>query len=139
MSDEFRALDINLDEPLRPDEVVRGPPVYTRQRASPPRAALVPRSPTTTPYQNRTPLDLNETPKKKKKEKADKDDGTQKKKKKKRPTASVTAAETGATAVQNSELDIDAWLRDEETPVVVENSKVGVNFNKVLCVSVGLP
>ncbi|KIH53997.1 adaptin region, partial [Ancylostoma duodenale] len=42
VSDEFRALDINLDEPLRPDEVVRGPPVYTRQRASPPRPALVP-------------------------------------------------------------------------------------------------
>ncbi|KAL6733639.1 hypothetical protein Aduo_004271 [Ancylostoma duodenale] len=123
VSDEFRALDINLDEPLRPDEVVRGPPVYTRQRASSPRPALVPRSPTTMPYQNRTPLDLNETPKKKKKEKAEKDDGTQKKKKKKRPAATAAATETAATAVQNSEVDIDAWLRDEEPPAAVENSK----------------
>ncbi|KJH41693.1 adaptin region [Dictyocaulus viviparus] len=31
ISDEFRALDINLDEPLRPDEVVRGPQAYNRQ------------------------------------------------------------------------------------------------------------
>ncbi|RCN42939.1 hypothetical protein ANCCAN_11073, partial [Ancylostoma caninum] len=47
----------------------------------------------------------------------------QKKKKKKRPAATAAAAEAAATAVQNSEVDIDAWLRDEEPPAVVENSK----------------
>ncbi|CAJ0608035.1 unnamed protein product [Cylicocyclus nassatus] len=122
-SDEFRALDINLDEPLRPDEVVRGPPVYNRQRATSPRGPLVPRSPTATSYQNRAPLDLIEPIKKKKKEKAVKDDGVQKKKKKKKAPA-VTHTEN-AIAAPHDELDIDAWLRDEQAPAptVVENSK----------------
>ncbi|VDM68411.1 unnamed protein product [Strongylus vulgaris] len=124
-SDEFRALDINLDEPLRPDEVVKGPPVYTRQRASSPRGPLVPRSPTTTSYQNRTPLDLNEPIKKKKKEKKEKDDGLQKKKKKKRVAAAAHTMDDFAATPQNLDLDIDAWLRDEPAPVpaAVENSK----------------
>ncbi|KAK6733304.1 hypothetical protein RB195_017196 [Necator americanus] len=121
VSDEFRALDINLDEPLRPEEVVRGPPIYTRQRASPPRPALVPRSPTTMSYQGRSPFDLNDMPKKKKKEKLGNDDGALKKKKKKK--AAVTAAASANTnVIKSSEIDIDAWLRDE-TPAVVENSR----------------
>ncbi|RCN44283.1 adaptin region [Ancylostoma caninum] len=69
VSDEFRALDINLDEPLRPDEVVRGPPVYTRQRASPPRPALVPRSPTTMPDEEPPAVVENSKPEKKTKKK----------------------------------------------------------------------
>ncbi|KAK5983701.1 Garnet [Trichostrongylus colubriformis] len=104
LSDEFRALDINLDEPLRPDEVVRGPQAYNRQSAGS-RPALVPRSPTTTSYQNRSPLDLSEPIKKKKKERKIREDGTLKKKKKKTP-AEVDPSKT-------NELDIDAWLKDE--------------------------
>ena len=30
LSDEFKALDVNLDEPLKPEEVIRGPQAYTR-------------------------------------------------------------------------------------------------------------
>ena len=30
LPDEFKALDVNLDEPLKPDEVIRGPQAYTR-------------------------------------------------------------------------------------------------------------
>uniref|UniRef100_A0A1I7UKK7 AP-3 complex subunit delta n=1 Tax=Caenorhabditis tropicalis TaxID=1561998 RepID=A0A1I7UKK7_9PELO len=47
-TDEFRALDMDLDAPLRPDEVVKAPQAYTRtypsQQAPRP---LVPRPPTT--------------------------------------------------------------------------------------------
>ncbi|KAK6026391.1 adaptin region [Ostertagia ostertagi] len=109
LSDEFRALDINLDEPLRPDEVVRGPQVYNRQSAAP-RPALVPRSPTATSYQNRTPLDFSDVVKKKKKEKKGGEDGVRRKKKK-RATAAV-----GAT--KNNEFDIDEWLKDEVPPAL---------------------
>ncbi|CAJ0568040.1 unnamed protein product, partial [Mesorhabditis spiculigera] len=34
LTDEFKALDVNLDEPLRPDEIVRGPQAYIRQTVS---------------------------------------------------------------------------------------------------------
>ncbi|VDO60828.1 unnamed protein product [Haemonchus placei] len=105
LSDEFRALDINLDEPLRPDEVVRGPQAYNRQNAGP-RPVLVPRSPTTTSYQGRTLPKLDD-PVKKKKERKGGDDG---RKKKRVPIAMESA--------KNSELDINAWLRDEGSPIV---------------------
>ncbi|PIO73524.1 hypothetical protein TELCIR_04505 [Teladorsagia circumcincta] len=106
LSDEFRALDINLDEPLRPDEVVRGPQVYNRQSAAP-RPALIPRSPTAASYQNRTPLDFSDVIKKKKKEKKGGEDGVRRKKKKRAPVA------VGAT---KTEFDIDEWLKDEVPP-----------------------
>ncbi|KAK6037736.1 hypothetical protein COOONC_24759, partial [Cooperia oncophora] len=113
LSDEFRALDINLDEPLRPDEVVRGPQAYNRQSAAP-RPALVPRSPTTTSYQNRTPLELGDSIKKKKREKKSGEDGVHKRKKKRAPAAAASA--------KNNEIDMDAWLQDEAPPVVEANS-----------------
>lgn len=129
VSDEFRALDINLDEPLRPDEVVRGPQAYNRQNAGGPRPALVPRSPTTSSYQNRAPLDLVEPVKKKKKERKETDDSTQKRKKKKRPQAATAPS-------KNADIDIDAWLKDETTPVVradgVENSLDALKVEKKL-------
>uniref|UniRef100_A0A6F7NYZ5 AP-3 complex subunit delta n=1 Tax=Haemonchus contortus TaxID=6289 RepID=A0A6F7NYZ5_HAECO len=108
LSDEFRALDINLDEPLRPDEVVRGPQAYNRQSAGP-RPVLVPRSPTTTSYQGRTLPKLDD-PVKKKKERKGGDDGVRRRKKKRVPIAMESA--------KNSELDVNAWLRDEGSPIV---------------------
>ncbi|VDM55858.1 unnamed protein product [Angiostrongylus costaricensis] len=69
ISDEFRALDINLDEPLRPDEVVRRPQAYNRQYHSSV-STLVARSHTTMPYQDMTPLNMDDSLKKKKREKA---------------------------------------------------------------------
>ncbi|KAJ1346064.1 hypothetical protein KIN20_000748 [Parelaphostrongylus tenuis] len=81
ISDEFRALDINLDEPLRPDEVVRGPQAYNRQYHSSSISALVPRAPTTMPYQDVTPVNKNDSSKKKKREKLVDADGIQKEEK----------------------------------------------------------
>ncbi|CAI5442796.1 unnamed protein product [Caenorhabditis angaria] len=47
-TDEFRALDIDLDAPLRPDEVVKAPQAYTRTYPSHNKhVPLVPRPPTT--------------------------------------------------------------------------------------------
>ncbi|KAE9417550.1 hypothetical protein Angca_005202, partial [Angiostrongylus cantonensis] len=102
ISDEFRALDINLDEPLRPDEVVRGPQAYNRQYYSSV-STLVPRSPTTLPYQDMTLLNFDDSLRKKKREKTVNTDGIKKKKKKKRT----------ATTAQDDCLDIDTWLTEE--------------------------
>ncbi|EGT35808.1 hypothetical protein CAEBREN_20013 [Caenorhabditis brenneri] len=47
-TDEFRALDMDLDAPLRPDEVVKAPQAYTRTYPSQQKPGpLVPRPPTT--------------------------------------------------------------------------------------------
>ncbi|PIO54047.1 hypothetical protein TELCIR_24598 [Teladorsagia circumcincta] len=128
LSDEFRALDINLDEPLRPDEVVRGPQVYNRQSAVP-RPALVPRSPTAASYQNRTPLDFSDVIKKKKKEKKGGEDGVRRKKKKRAPVT------VGAT---KTELDIDEWLKDEVPPTSQTHDEAN-NLGDSLKVSVSAP
>ncbi|WKX93066.1 hypothetical protein Q1695_010808 [Nippostrongylus brasiliensis] len=116
LSDEFRALDINLDEPLRPDEVVRGPQVYNRQTPGP-RPVLVPRSPTTTSYQSRTPLEIADPIKKKKKTKGEGEDGVPKRRKKVRKS---TEAET----TKNPELDIDLWLKGDTPPIARRNDGV---------------
>ncbi|CAI4227320.1 unnamed protein product [Auanema sp. JU1783] len=90
LSDEFKALDMDLDEPLRSDEVLRGPQAYTRvhpsSRSSGP---LVPRPPTISAESYNNPLaglkvtDKSNVPKKKKK----KSDGTVEKKKKSKKTS----------------------------------------------------
>uniref|UniRef100_A0A1I7XUF2 Adaptin_N domain-containing protein n=1 Tax=Heterorhabditis bacteriophora TaxID=37862 RepID=A0A1I7XUF2_HETBA len=131
VSDEFRALDINLDEPLRPEEVVRGPQAYARihpvnrqqtvcckkyfqfcliNEYSSLFGVLIPRSPTTGSQLNHNPLDIGKS--KKTTTRREKDDGSVVKKKKKSKRKTLTLSEPSVV------LDIDTWLSTPSTGVI---------------------
>ncbi|CAD6191838.1 unnamed protein product [Caenorhabditis auriculariae] len=112
VSDEFRALDIDLDAPLRPDEIVRAPQAYTRVYPSQKQGPLVPRPPTTaelsTGYHQPPVITQSETGlKKKTKKKTAKDSEavTTKKTKKKKEKKETTVA-----VVAETPFDMDQWL-----------------------------
>ncbi|CAJ0567204.1 unnamed protein product, partial [Mesorhabditis spiculigera] len=116
LTDEFKALDVNLDEPLRPDEIVRGPQAYIRQTVSHRplmQGPLQPRPPTTGPLLKKPAV---ETKKKKKKTEKDAEEKPKKKKKAKTPGATATNGEPVAPEATN---DIDTWL---DTETVVEQA-----------------
>ncbi|PAV90505.1 hypothetical protein WR25_27155 [Diploscapter pachys] len=113
VNNEFKALDINLDEPLRPDEVVKGPQAYTRITAHS-QGPLIPRPPTTydPPYSATNMLAGVEKPKKVVKKKAVKD-GTGEKKKKKSKKSEGGQERNGASAGRGALIDMDSWLDEK--------------------------
>ncbi|ULU08087.1 hypothetical protein L3Y34_019280 [Caenorhabditis briggsae] len=98
-TDEFRALDMDLDAPLRPDEIVKAPQAYTRTYPSQQKPGpLVPRPPTTF-----EPRPVVEAPKpvKEKKKKTGKTGVAKLKKKKSLPESSAS---------KSNLFNMDDWL-----------------------------
>ncbi|CAJ0963494.1 unnamed protein product, partial [Mesorhabditis belari] len=120
LTDEFKALDVNLDEPLRPDEIVRGPQAYVRQSANARpfmQGPLQPRPPTTGPQKviTQEQTTKKKVAKKKKNDVETVESAEKKMKKKKKAKAQLSNGATSA-ATSGNVFDMDNWL-DEENVV----------------------
>ncbi|CAI2347003.1 unnamed protein product [Caenorhabditis sp. 36 PRJEB53466] len=114
VTDEFRALDMDLDAPLRPDEVVKAPQAYTRVYASQQKQGpLVPRPPTT--FEPKLVVEKSSTKKVK---------GTTKK-------AATTTTKKGkkaqtveASASKSNLFNMDDWLEGAQAEVQKDSVEV---------------
>ncbi|CAB3405358.1 unnamed protein product [Caenorhabditis bovis] len=125
---EFKALDIDLDAPLRPDEVVKAPQAYSRTYPSKP-GPLVPRPPTT--FEPKPPTAYNapevggvEKAKTKKKKttttskkvtKTEKEGPSEKKIKKKKSAKDSLIMQNQSTSSKSNLFNMDDWLDEKAT------------------------
>uniref|UniRef100_A0A8R1DVX4 AP-3 complex subunit delta n=1 Tax=Caenorhabditis japonica TaxID=281687 RepID=A0A8R1DVX4_CAEJA len=126
INNEFRALDMDLDAPLRPDEVVKAPQAYQRVYASQHKQGpLVPRPPTTFEPKPAPEITAPTVKKSLKKEKKDKKDKKEKKTTKKKTLLNVEASDS-----KSNLFNMDDWLDDAKASAIVSAPKKTLTVEK---------